>query len=277
MNQTRRSILKSIGAGTATVSVMSGMSSANDTVEVNGQDPRLSTIKTDSLQQRAEERAYEQVSSTQSGKDMIAFLRSNSYTIAEDDLSGKKISVDDGHDHTMLTAPIKSERRGGEATDVLVFRMFEEGVTAHATIDGQGYGTIPAGDKLHDSISTGTDSVVPIAEIHRQARNIGDVGPEWSISCLASGTFSATGPACTFLQGFAAILAGVLIIVPEPGSTVVGTAALSVILGGSCTIGRAIENATGCCSVFDIGICVGVPMPWNPAPVHAYPANGFGC
>lgn len=185
-------------------------------------------------------------------------------------LTGVRVVGDEIRNHERLSLPIQPQR----GDNFVEIRIFDDGVTAQALVDEEAYFIGP--QTIADQSGIGNaGAVIPSSEWRQGEMAGGEVRLQsFERECLAQGTFDAGGPACTFISGIAAVGAGILVFIPEPGSTAVGSVALAGILGGSCNIARALENGLNLnCEITEVGVCVSYPSPFAPYGVYTYPAD----
>jgi len=243
--------------------------SATAAAKTTGADLPTLDVETEELDWFESFYAYRRALSSEAGQKMAEFLDSEDSSTDESELSGRRVTVKSGQDHTLLTVPLET----GNDHDLLELRVFDEGVSAQAYVNGEGYMTTPTVETK--TASAGAEGVIELSEWDGQhgAQRTVEPAASWDRACVASGTFDAGGPACTFLQGIAAVAGGILLLIPEPGTTAVGSVALAGILAGSCSIAQALENGLDLnCSITEIGLCVSIPSPVSPTGVYAYPA-----
>jgi len=271
----RRTVLQLLAASGTTLggagAVSGGKSGSRGPSKEESETEPLPDVETTELRKKTARQEVESAASTASVERMRAFLSSNHDSrINGNALSGVRIAGDELRDHVRLSVPIQP-RHGDNHLEV---RIFDDGVTAQALVDGAAYFTGP--QTVADQSALGAEgAVVPASEWERGGSSGEGLQTQgFDRACLAQGTFDAGGPACTFISGVAAVGSGILLLIPEPGSTATGAVALSLILGGSCNIANALEDGLNLnCEITEIGVCVSIPSPLSPTGVYAYPAD----
>lgn len=250
---------------------------------VGGQAVELPDVAVDTLGQRSAEEKLTAVRDTDVFTSMNSYLEDNyGAKIDPTRVSGVEIEGESIYDHVSLTVPTRNRSNHEQLT----VRIFERGeVSVQAFVDGSGYfvsqprpgspGDIDA-QAASDEPGGRKETIVPHTQWRPRQATSGSVRAAASFSepCIASGTFDAGGPACTFISGVAALGGAILLVIPEPSTSATGAVAIAGALTGGCQIAKALENGLDLpCEVTEVGICVTIPTPWSPTGVYAYPAD----
>ncbi len=63
-------------------------------------------------------------------------------------------------------------------------------------------------------------------------------------------------------------------LIPEPGSTAVGTVAVGTVLTGSCGLAESLEDLLNTdCEINSLGLCVTYPGVFSPPDTYVFPAG----
>lgn len=249
----RRTLMKTLGAGSLTVSGISGTVAASGATVSPGESEELSTWE--AYQYLLKSLEYEPV------EEMRTYLRQEKRAwIDTDGLSGKKIILEDRPTHALLTVPLATTQ-GEEGT--LFIRVFEKMAVATVYIDGSVYKANPAIVDSEVSIagSTEDDYGVITAEAWREHAGSNDRDVSIQADCdIQYNSIDLGGGVCKILGGVAAFAGVVAYITTGPAGPVLGTVIISSGTGsGACLIGDGIDDLYEECNVSEVSICI----KWN--------------
>ncbi|MDQ2050380.1 hypothetical protein RBH26_07760 [Natronolimnohabitans sp. A-GB9] len=277
----RRSILKTVGTGIG-ATAFAGMATAAPT---DGDHLEKLEISTEKLKTGETRRLYSQARSSPAGEAMEAFLvdeqesvngRGNSL-INTKEMTGMRITGSEIPEHVRLKAPLRSSR--GELQDYIELRVLQnDAVTAEALVNDRAYKTNPS--LLSDNQDIGTSSgssdsnqeVMTAIEWYQEMQSSGPSIAN-ATSCGSSWTFENNSAACQLLSGLTVIAGAVLTIIPEPGTTAIGTVSIAGVLSGSCTVIDAVDQMVDDCNVNEITICAYQPCWYCTPNYYAYPSD----
>lgn len=285
----RRSILQSIGTGVG-IGAFSGIATAASDTDDHSSLDELD-IRIRDLNVGDTRRYYETVRKSRAGEAMTAFLADRIDTrgspetagsgcvIVMAELTGTRVSAAGVPEHVRLTAPLRSSR--GNTRDFVEFRLLKnDAVTAEAFVGGRAYKTHPAlvhPNRDLDGRTADIDdrrAIVTALEWHQQVHSSGSgVRTADATNCDSSWTFENNSAACQLLSGLTAIAGAVLTIVPEPGTTAVGTVSIAGVLSGTCTVIDAVDQLVDDCNVNEITICAYQPCWYCTPQYYAYPSD----
>lgn len=265
----RRTLMKTLGAGSLAVSGISGTSAASGATASPGESEELSTWE--AYQYLLKSLEYEPV------EEMRTYLRQEKRAwIDTDGLSGKKIIPEEQPTHALLTVPLATTQ-GEEG--LLFIRVFEKTAVATVDIDGSVFKSNPDIVGSDVSIASSTEDDYGVVTGREWREQVDSNGGEVSIQIDCDTTFGPVevgGPLCGLIQGTALLAGAVATVVPEPYSTAAGYVTLtSGAVGGTCKIGQEIDKYYDCnitkvkicvewnCSVRR-GWCEPVPTIWSP-------------
>lgn len=253
----RRNLLKRIGIAGGSVSALSGVSAGES--DSDGGFDKEKLTKGKAIQH------YRKALSTEPVKEMKSFLDEKDAKVEFKSITGSRVTQPSGREFVAIQAGLSGL---GEYAQLTV-HAFEKTATATAIIGGDAYKSNP--DIVRSGkYSTQEDSpdVMPVKEWYEQTETKDQGVSIQSRDCEYGGTFDVGGPACDFISGISVLAGSVFAVIPEPGSTIIGTALISGVLAGSCTASEAIDDILGGCNFTKIGICV--QSSCRPDPIYGY-------
>lgn len=257
----RRDLMKKLGAGSTAVGGLSGSVTALSEAVSPGNIENLTTRE-----------AYGYlIKSMDYGpvNEMRSYLtEAKQARIDTSGISGKRITPESSPTHVLLMAPLRTPRGGGGQ---LVVRVFDSTATATADIGGTVYKSNPDTVGSDARIATTRDQGVVTAQewIQRDDSNDDQVAAQGDCD-TTYGPVDAGGPLCSLVSGIALLAGAAAYVAPAPGGRIAGTFIVSSVVGGSCTIGEAIDDMLEGCNVTVVAICVN----WN---CHVDPISGVWC
>lgn len=256
----RRSILKSIGAGIGATS-LAGLGTASSGSSSTGQPLG---VQTESLSTDVTNAYFGQAQQMSTVQEMKAFLKQQGLKIDRSRLSGTRVTADVVSEHVSLKVPFKSSQDTEDGH--LDLRVFNETVvSAQALIEE----TVYVADQY--TLESAKSNVMSMLE-HEQMKQAMP-SAQFERNCSASYTFNGDGYGCKIIQGLAAIGAGVLTVIPEPGSTALGVVALGTILGGGCALFEGVNKFFSDCDVGELKLCVVQPCTFCTPSLYIYPSD----
>lgn len=263
----RRALLKGLGISGGAATGFSGIVSA-----LNESDVAISSVR---LSKSEAKKQFGKAMSTAPGRAVNKFVSQRKGTgVERSGISGIKILPEDKPEFVVLTVPLSGDG------DSVVLKVFDQTATGTVSIDGELYKSNPkttSGGVTSDETNA---AVVPAEDWAEYSQTADQVTTQGS-NCTYSGSFDTGGPACDFLGGIALLAGAVMVVVPEPGSSIAGVFLISSVLGGSCLIADSIDDALGGCNFTRIGVCVKVrcftdPLVgyWCDYAAEVYPVDG---
>ncbi len=185
-------------------------------------------------------------------REMRKFLNERSgVTIDPSEFSGSRVDPD-AIPHEFVS--LHSSPQDGVTFGI---NVFEQTATVNVYFEDTGYTSNPSivGDDL-TSTAVETDANV-LTSMEWKEAGVRTTASFPSRDCDLSGTFDTGGPACLAISALGAIGSGILFVIPEPGTTAVGTVGILSVLSGSCTIAEAIDYFLAPeCNFTEIGMCL---------------------
>lgn len=244
----RRTMLQKCAVSCAGLAGMSGLAAAET-------DRKYA----EELSEGEARRAFGTAMRRRSVRQMLSFLREQHDTRPDySTVVGFEVDPDGAQAHTLLQLPLKTD----DTSDRLSIRMFDEdGQLVSSTINGSHFVIrsqdegIVTGDELASDRdgSVARSSPETTADV---ARKTNTADRSAGTNCDNKATISTESSVCDFLLALGAIGSGVLQLIPEPGTTVVGTVALANITGGGCNAIEWADKQLTDCHVTALTLCV---------------------
>lgn len=263
--------MKKIGASCIAIGAFSNNVSSQD----NSGSITVPDIETVQLSRWSVLRSYAQARSRRPVAEMLEFLSNKrGLNLEYRNISGFQVDGAEIQKHNVLRLPIHGDQNTGQEQKLgrVEIREYDRSATAEVLLGDDVYWSSPnissSLEGNSQNVAQNTDVVQALDWESRQDSN--EIG--LARTCMTDPTFDAGGPACTFVSGLTAVAGGVLMLIPEPGSTAIGVVAISSVLAGSCTIMKAIDEVVDC-NVTEIGFCITYPK-WNSLPkAYLYPVD----
>jgi len=260
LSKNRRNVLKSIGAGIGATG-FAGLGAASDDDSTTEQ---TIDVRTETLSANVTNAYFGQAQRTETTRALNEFLREQGLHADRTRLTGTRVNADFVSEHVSLKAPFQSSEDTTEG--YLDLRVFDDStVTAKAFVDGTAY--------VADRFTLRSAGADVMTELDREQLTQSAVSTQVTRDCSATYTFNGDGYGCKILQGLAAVGASVLMLVPEPSSTAIGTVALAGILGGGCTLFEAVNKYFEDCDVGKLQLCVVQPCAVCTPSLYLYPVD----
>lgn len=225
-------------------------------------------IEQENLSDEAAIRLFRRIQSRKEIQEILDLINRFRAHIDLANLSGKQLLGGSIRTQTVLMISLQSSRVA--EADNLSIRYFDDGsIRAEAYVDNTVYYSST------ELIQTDGEPVVPAEEYIQQSDDqlvrVQDHHLSMGPPCAGQKHILDSEEVCPFLKWIAGTVGGILVIIPEPGSTVTGGAAIIAVSAAQCDLLSGLERQSPNTDISKVTVCIGE----GPQQVTVWPTDAY--